>query len=77
MNIFIVLEALPDAKSEKQEAAEFIATHSEFTVNEVLMNSSMLTQAYRKAASKLHPDSPNGSHELFIKLQNAKDRLED
>jgi hypothetical protein len=69
-------KALPDAKSEKAEAAEFIATHSGCTVNEVLMNSSMFNQAYRKAASKLHPDSPNGSHELFIKLQNAKDCLE-
>lgn len=68
-------KSLPEAKTELQTAAEFISGYSEFTVAEVLMNDSMMTRAYRKAAQILHPDK-NGSHELFVQLQKAKEILE-
>jgi len=35
-------------------------------------NSDLVKQAYRIAAARLHPDSPVGDHESFVKLQSVK-----
>lgn len=59
-----------------EAAAEFIAKYAEFSVDEVLMNRSMMTQGYRKAALKLHPDHSKDMESEFIKLQEAKEILE-
>lgn len=46
-------------------------------LREMLMPGSKLrTFYYRKAAAKLHPDQPNGSHEEFVMLQQALAVLE-
>jgi len=34
-----------------------------------------LTRAYRKASLRAHPDTPGGSHEKFLALTEAYDRL--
>jgi len=35
-----------------------------------------LTHAYRMASRKAHPDAPTGSHEAFLALTQAYDRLQ-
>lgn len=71
--------SLPSAEgkvSTMESAAEFIAKHSEFLAVEVLMNESMMTQAYRKAALKLHPDHNPENQAEFLILQDAKKILD-
>lgn len=71
-------KALPPAAENKSAidvAADFISAYSEFSRTEVLVNVLMMTQGYRKAAQKLHPDG-GGNHEKFVELQKAKEILE-
>jgi hypothetical protein len=62
----------------KQDAARFIVVQSaendkpDFSLCAAIISDRELrTAAYRAAASKLHPDKPGGSHELFVRLQAA------
>lgn len=64
----------PDHMS-REEAAAFLAGYS--GIPKDLLNESTVETAYRRAAQKLHPDVPvSGSHELFVRLQKAKEILE-
>ncbi len=66
----------------KEDAARFIATHGvdgsvPFTRPERLIGDRpFYIEMYRRAAAKLHPDKPGGSHELFVRLQAALRMLE-
>lgn len=42
----------------------------------MVADSAMRQQAYRRAAAKLHPDAPGGSHDEFVRLQAALAMLE-
>ncbi len=53
-------------------AASFISAQSGLSAAEVFGDPD---RAYRMAAGNCHPDSQNGSHEAFIKLQQARDVL--
>jgi DnaJ-class molecular chaperone len=35
-----------------------------------------LAKAFKQAAQRLHPDTLSGSHEAFVKLENARKILE-
>ena len=54
------------------DAIAFIAMHSGMSMHGAEID---LQYAYRTAARKLHPDSGDGDHELFVKLQKAKEVL--
>ncbi len=72
-------KALPSAEGKLttiEEHAAFIATYSGVSRHEILDNDTTRKIAYRKAASKLHPDQPNGSHELFARLIDANNAIE-
>lgn len=56
-------------------AAAFLSRHSGGMLVKTLDRGS-IDAAYRAAAKRLHPDAPNGSHELFLKLQSMKAILE-
>lgn len=66
----------------KIEAAQFITTSAGLTRNEFdfaaltrpdnLTGKTLLTNLYRTAAGRLHPDTAGGDHESFISLQEAK-----
>lgn len=65
----------PTAEMTREEAVLFLAGHS--GISKDLLNASTIVTAYRRAAQKLHPDVPvTGSHELFVRLQKAKEILE-
>lgn len=71
-------KALPSAEgktSSRQAAAEFISRHSGVPIKEILFSNTALSSAYRKAASKLHPDK-TGNTEEFAKLTEARSTLE-
>lgn len=66
--------ALPSAEgkvSTRDAALEFIAEHSPYSVSLISQNSDALRQAYRAAATALHPDK-NGNAEDFHRLQEAR-----
>lgn len=72
-------KALPSAEGKLttiEEHATFMAAHSGVGVSEILESQTARTVAWRKAASKLHPDQVGGSHELFAKLVDAKNAIE-
>jgi hypothetical protein len=62
----------------KEEAASFIIAQQDTPAPaySVIADAALRTEVYRRAAARLHPDSPTGSHELFVKLQQAKEILE-
>jgi hypothetical protein len=68
----------------KEDAAKFIATHGvqdpeHFPMDRperLVTDRPYMIEMYRRAASKLHPDKPGGSHELFVRLQAALRMLE-
>ena len=65
--------------SSKEEAAAFVCTQAYGDgrmAQQVLTNPTFFEAAYRSACRTMHPDSPTGSHELFVKLQAAKRLLE-
>jgi hypothetical protein len=69
--------ALPSAEgkvSTRESAAAFMATHSGVAMKEILFSETARSQAYRKAAQKLHPDA-GGNPEEFVKLQEANKTL--
>lgn len=70
--------ALPSAQgkiSSVETAAEFVAEHSGLARDEVLRSGAAFLQAYRRAATKLHPDA-GGNSDDFLKLQEAKKIIE-
>ncbi len=70
--------ALPSAEgkvSTRESAAAFMATHSGVAMKEILVSDTARITAYRKAAQKLHPDSPTGNPEEFVKLGEANKTL--
>lgn len=70
--------ALPSASgkvSDAQTAAEFIAKYSDYPPH-AMGDKEILKKAYRQAANVLHSDKETGSHELFLRLQEAKRILE-
>ncbi len=66
----------------KEDAARFIVVQSADVEADLSLCPDMIRDrelraaAYRVAASKLHPDKPTGSHELFVRLQAAMRLLE-
>lgn len=62
--------AAPSTEMGVIEAAMFIAGFSSIPKDHILNGA--LEQAYRRAAAVLHPDAPGGSHEQFVRLQQAK-----
>lgn len=62
---------MPEHTMGPQEAAEFIATHAEWTVADALHD---LPAAYRVAAKRLHPDV-GGDPEMFKLLNTARSVL--
>lgn len=62
----------------KETAAAFIIAQqdTEVPAYSVIADQALRKEVYRRAAARLHPDSPTGSHELFIKLQQANAMLE-
>jgi len=66
--------ALPSAEgkvSTRDAALQFIADHSLYPLSSISQNTDALRQAYRAAASKLHPDK-GGNADDFMKLQEAR-----
>jgi hypothetical protein len=59
----------------REEAAIFIAGFSAIPKDFILLGG-QLDRAYKIAAGVLHPDRQTGSHELFVRLQKAKQILE-
>jgi hypothetical protein len=64
----------------KEDAARFIQSmldeQAGFSVNTLINYATERQMAYRRAAAKLHPDTPGGSHDQFVKLQAALALLE-
>ena len=58
----------------REDAAAFIAGFSETPKDYILDSTEARESAYRRAARACHPDS-GGSHDLFVKLQQAKEAL--
>lgn len=59
------------ASMSRHEAALFLAVHSCTPKDYILDSTAAMEQAYKRAARKLHPDT-GGSHDLFVKLQEAR-----
>lgn len=75
------IEAPRQGFSTKEDAAAFIATQSAgdydpAVADRVLHFADVRQELYRRAARRLHPDTPTGNHELFVRLQQANDMLE-
>lgn len=66
----IVLPPAPNMKPE--EAARYLALHSEFNAAAILKNPETAAAAYRAAAKRLHPDTEEGVGEAFKVLGEAK-----
>jgi hypothetical protein len=67
-------KALPSAEGKTttvEDAAAYMATYSGLNRNDILTNPTTRAEAYRRAAIKLHPDQPEGSHEKFVELQKS------
>jgi hypothetical protein len=61
---------------DRYEAALFLSVHSGCIPKDYILDSpEACERAYKLAARKLHPDA-GGSHELFVKLQEAKAALD-
>ena len=61
------------------DAAAFFAGHMGLDMSVVeysARNKNWMDAAYKSVAQKLHPDKQGGSHELFLRLQRARDVLE-
>lgn len=63
---YVGWKALPESTLSQDEARSFIREHANGD------GAGDLTQAYRSAAKRLHPDMPTGSREGWEKLQRAK-----
>lgn len=76
------IEAAPLAGfANKEDAAAFIADQGGYKgldgIPMIVLNvRGARTDFYRQAARRLHPDSPTGNQELFVKLQQALAMLE-
>lgn len=67
-------KALPSAEGKettRDDAAAFLATHSGLNRVDILNSGQVRADAYKRAVQKLHPDKETGSHEEFLKLQDA------
>lgn len=49
---------------------------TEVDIRYILADETARQKLYRDAARRLHPDSPTGNHELFVRLQQANAMLE-
>ena len=67
-----------NGKMSREDAAEFVAKYSGLTMDVLYrFPARYLNDAYRRAAGVLHPDNKvTGNHELFVRLQRAKEVLE-
>jgi hypothetical protein len=64
-------------KMSRIEASAFLWAHSGVRSNDHYRKEQVLREAYRRAAFKLHTDNKaTGNHELFVKLQEAMEVLE-
>lgn len=71
--------ALPSAEGKITSldvALYFLSEHSGIRISELQASSIARDTAYKRAARKLHPDTPTGDTELFVKLQDAQRFLE-
>jgi hypothetical protein len=67
---------LPSGETKSREdAAHFVSIHGDIDYLKILENAEHRDTALRNAAMKLHPDKPTGSHDLFVRLQEAKEIL--
>jgi hypothetical protein len=69
------LPAAGESFFSESTAANFISTHSGYSVSEITNDKGLLRKAYYKAALKLHPDK-GGTQALFDTLNKAKKILE-
>ena len=67
----------------KEDASKFVLSQAfgahgfpYVEVTAIIEDSEMRDRRYKIAAAQIHPDKPNGSHELFVKLQAAMKMLE-
>lgn len=65
----------------KEDAAVFILTQTgmplaNHTLRAIMDSEPIRKATYRAAAARLHPDSPTGNHDLFVKLGQALAMLE-
>ena len=62
----------------KEAAAAFIIVEANRSIPaaSVIQDAALRSEIYRQAARRLHPDSPTGNHDLFIKLQQANTLLD-
>ena len=65
----------PRLTMSREEAALFIAGFSETPKDYILDSPQARESAYKRAAKACHPDT-GGSHDLFVKLQQAKEALD-
>ncbi len=68
----------PNGFDSKEAAAAFIITEADSAnlPRSIIADAALRSSIYRQAARRLHPDSPTGDHDLFIKLQQALAILE-
>lgn len=67
----------------KEDAAKYVLTQTfgqngwpAVEVGAMIEDAGMRDRRYKIAAAQIHPDKPNGSHELFVRLQAAMKMLE-
>jgi hypothetical protein len=69
----------PPAQMTVEEAAQFVASQamplSRDGTAGIIRERGYFEEAYRMAARKLHPDANGGSHEMFVRLQQAAELL--
>lgn len=75
---FRQLEAAPaSGQMDRDAAAAWLAFFSGVSSSELLGSRPKLEQAFRETRVKLHPDRSGGSHEGFVRTQQAYDLLKD
>lgn len=75
---FRQIEAPAAGQMDRDAAATWLSFFSGVSSAELLGSRAKLEQAYRETRIKLHPDRQNtGSHEGFVKTQQAYDLLKD
>ena len=63
----------------KEDAAVFLESQaygSRLETQKLILDANCRAKAYKTAAARVHPDAPNGSHELFVHPRAAMDLLE-
>jgi hypothetical protein len=68
--------APPSNEAKAADAAVLIERYSGFHAADIFRSPDTFHAAYRKAFANVHPDTPGGSHDLFIELSRAKEALD-